>query len=690
MSELTLETPIQFVKGVGPRRAQQLAQLGVETLEDLLSYFPRKFNLRKQRIPIADLDETRVNATVVGVVQTVKFTKFPRPIFEALIEDESASLRIRWFHGAYLQGKIRPGITLAASGKLSRYRDTLQFVNPNHQILFDPDGSNLDADELLPVYPAGANLSSNVIASVIRNVLPHIPHVIRDWCDAPFLAERDLLPRAEAVLSMHHPEDREQWKRARRRLAYDECLLMQLGIAILRNREISRPAHALPSSEEIDQRIRRRFPFDLTDAQSRVSLEIAADLARPRPMNRLVQGDVGSGKTVVALYAALLAVANRKQAALMAPTEILATQHYKKIMAYLEGSRVNVALLTGSTPKPKRQRILAELETGQIHLVIGTHAILSDTVKFQDLALVIVDEQHKFGVRQRSNFRTKGFSPHYLVMTATPIPRTLTMTVFGDLDSSIIDELPPGRGTTETICLQTNQLEQALCKVEGLLEAGQQAYFIYPLVNTSDTLELTAAIDAARSLRDGPLGHYGVGLLHGQMKPDEKNDAMKAFRDGKTRILVASVVVEVGVDVPNANVIVIHHAERFGLAQLHQLRGRVGRAGEDALCVLLADPANPIATERMAALVRTSNGFEIAEEDLRLRGPGQIFGTRQHGLPELQIADLVEDFDLLRLARRDAFATIAEDPDLAAPHHQQLRRLVKKLYAGKLNLLAGA
>jgi len=376
--------------------------------------------------------------------------------------------------------------------------------------------------------------------------------------------------------------------------------------------------------------------------------------------------------------------------AIMAPTEILAAQHYRKISQYLAGSRVRTELLVGGLKGVQRQRVLDGLAEGSVDIVVGTHALLSAGVKFAALALVVVDEQHKFGVRQRSGIRGKGFAPHYLVMTATPIPRTLAMTVFGDLDVSTIDELPPGRGRTETRCVPQAKLDEVLADVRHRLDAGQQAYFIYPLVTASPQLELTAAQDAFRDLSAGALKGYRVGLVHGQMPAAEKEQAMADFRERRTRVLVASVVVEVGLDVPNANVMVIAHAERFGLAQLHQLRGRVGRGSEDAVCYLAASPANPIARQRLKVMEETSDGFKLAEEDLRLRGPGEMFGTRQHGLPELKVADLIEDFELLRLARRDAFAIVAEDPALSAPHRQQLRREVMRAYTGKLDLLAGA
>jgi len=705
---LTLDTPIRYVKGVGPVRAEQLGQLGIATLSDLLTYFPRRFDLRRQAQPIGTLQGNEHAATVVGEVQEVEEQRFGRrPWLSCCLDDGTGWVLVKWFHGGYLRDSIKPGLTLAVSGKASVYREHLQFINPRHQIIFDPASTatsgeqsrttcgeqsrtTMAADELLPVYPAGGVLTSGHIAWIIRRVLPAAIGLVPRWFDRSFLSKRELMDRPEAVAAMHRPEDKAHWAAARRTLAYEECLLMQLGLAMMRMRQVSRPAHPLALSREIDRHIRARFPFALTAAQDRVVAEITVDLARDRPMNRLLQGDVGSGKTVVALYAALLAVARGKQAAIMAPTEILASQHYQKIEAYLAGSRVRTALLVGGQGAAQREEILANLAAGKIDIVVGTHALLGGDVRFAQLALVVVDEQHKFGVRQRTGIRGKGFSPHYLVMTATPIPRTLAMTVFGDLDVSVLDASPPGRGKTATRCLGGERMDEVLKLVEAKLAAGQQAYFIYPLVEASAGLQLKAARVAHRELADGPLGRFGVGLIHGQMSPAAKEKAMQAFRGGEVRVLVASVVVEVGLDIPAANVMVVMHAERFGLAQLHQLRGRIGRSSADATCILVASPRSPAAQRRLEILEKTADGFKIAEEDLRLRGPGEIFSERQHGLPELKVADLIEDFELLRMARRDAFAIVQQDPSLEAPHHQQLRRELLKAYAGRLDLASGA
>lgn len=691
MAQLKLDTAVQYVQGVGPARARQLEALGIATVEDLLMYFPRRFDLRKQCQPISSLRGDEESATVAGEVQDIHEKSFGRlPYFQCSLSDGESFVLVKWFHGGYLRGKIKPGMQLAIGGKVSVYKEYLQFLNPRFQVIYDPEGTDLSQDELMPVYPAGSGLTSPMIGHVIKKVLPEAGSLVRCWFEQEYLQKRGLMQRASAVAAMHRPEDRDQWGSARRRLAYDECFLMQLGIALMRMREVSRPAHDLQVSPEIDRRIRARFPFPLTAAQDKTLLEITHDLARQRPMNRLLQGDVGSGKTVVALYAALLAVARGKQAAIMAPTEILANQHFQKVQTYLKGSRVRLGMLVGGQPAAERKEVLAALAAGEINIVVGTHALIGQDVRFANLALVVVDEQHKFGVEQRTSIRGKGFAPHYLVMTATPIPRTLALTVFGDLDVSTIDSLPPGRGTTQTKVVPQEQMPVVLEHVRDKLAKGQQAYFIYPLVSPSPDAELTAAQDAFKELSQGKLGRFGVGLIHGQMNSRDKDAAMRDFHSGKSKVLVASVVVEVGVDVPAANVMVVMHAERFGLAQLHQLRGRIGRSSENATCFLVASPQNPTAKARLDVLAQSCDGFKIAEEDLRIRGPGEFFGTRQHGLPELKVADLIEDFELLRLARRDAFALIAADPGLNAPEHQTLRQEMIKMYGGRLGLLAGA
>lgn len=704
MQRLELDMPVQYVKGVGPARAGQLAKAGIETVEDLMMYFPRRFNLRRQVQPISSLgligrdsgiqgDEDlsyKSLITVAGIVQETRYQPYgSRPYFQCSMDDGTGWVVVKWFHGGYLKDRIKPGVGLIVSGKVSVYKETFQFINPRFEILHDSHDvgyANYESDELLPVYLPCGKLPGGLIGRIIKQILPEVDRLFPRWFDADYLRRRDLLDRPTAISAMHRPEDRDTWKRARKRLVYDEFLLMQLGIAIQRERYVSRPAYPLPVSQGINRRIRARFPFEFTAGQNRAIRDISADLSRNHPMNRLLQGDVGSGKTVVALYAALVAVAHRKQAAIMAPTEILARQHFAKISQYLSGSRVRIALLIGATRPTDREEILEGLADGRIDIVVGTHALLSENVRFHSLAVTVVDEQHKFGVRQRSWFRAKGHAPHCLVMTATPIPRTLALTVFGDLQLSVIDDMPPGRGRTETILKDKSRMDEVIEFVRGRLAVGQQAYFVTPLVTETGGSGLSSVRSTCEELtRCFP--DYTVGMVHGQMPADQQESVMSQFSTGRIRLLVASTVVEVGLDVPDANVMVILDADRFGLAQLHQLRGRIGRGKSDAVCILVAKVSNPLAAERLKILLETNDGFKIAQEDLRLRGPGEFFGTRQHGLPELKIADLIDDADILMQARRDAFEIIRNDPDLSAPEHQQLRLEMIKTYGDRIDLI---
>jgi len=609
-----------------------------------------------------------------------RWSRFPSAVF-ALVEDDTGECEIRWFNAPYMADRLESmrGALVRVHGQVRASRRGAQFVNPR----IEQAGPSVPAvaregERLEPVYRAVENLPSRAIAAAVRACLPQALQEIEELFDDPYLAARRLARRRSAVERYHQPRSLDDIPIARRRIAYDELFLMQLAIALKRARALrSERAVPLPSSDEIDRRIRRRFPFPLTSAQDRAVREIVADLARLRPMNRLLQGDVGSGKTVVALYAALVAVANRQQCAIMAPTEVLAEQHFRNVEKYLAGSQVRRVLLTGRTAARTRAQAIRAVAAGEMDLVIGTQALLEKDVSFSSLALVIVDEQHKFGVAQRGTIRARAAEnvmPHYLVMSATPIPRTLSMTVFGDLDVSIIDELPPGRQKVRTLWVGPDRYEEAWRLVRERLAAGEQAFIVYPLVEETEAMPLRAATKEVERIARDVLPGVPVELLHGKMPGRKKQEVMHRFVSGRTRVLVATTVVEVGVDVPNATVMVIQHADRYGLAALHQLRGRVGRGDRPACCLLMADAAGGLAARRLSILCQTTDGFRIAEEDLRLRGPGEILGTQQHGWPELRVADLVADADLLDLARRDALELVRKDPGLTDPRHAALRR----------------
>ena len=684
--EIALTTPVQFLKGVGPARAETFAQLGVRTVGDLLEYFPRDWNFMPEPTKIGRI---RPNETVavIGVVESTDYQSYRRqPLFEALVSDDTGVCRIVWFHGGYLRDQLEPGQIIMASGKATLYKHQLQLTNPKF-VLLDEDHPQSAEYFSGGVYPACKGLTSRQIKRVIAPVLDKLADLVPEFYDDDFRKRADLVCRKDAFTWIHLPPDEEKLAQAKRRLKYDELLLMQLGLALRRYR-VQHYSNAVlcDCNEQIDRRIRRRFPFLLTEDQNACIAEIAADMSQSKPMNRLLQGDVGSGKTVVALYAALLAVANKLQVAIMAPTEILADQHLLSIERYLKDSNVNRVLITGGLSGKKRKEVLKTVGSGAIDIVVGTVALLQADIEFQKLGLVIIDEQHKFGVEQRAELR-KQTTPHCLVMTATPIPRTLAMTAFGDLDVSVIKHSPPGRGTVVTRWVSPHDRRKAYEFIRERLKAKKQVYFVYPrITGVEQAGDVKAAADEWEHLSTKVFPEFTVELLHGQMPSAKKQQVMAEFRKGKIDVLVSTVVVEVGVDVPNATVMVVEGADRFGLAQLHQLRGRIGRSEAKSYCFLFAETDNDTAKSRLDIMTRSNDGFEIAEHDLRLRGPGEMLSTRQHGLPDLKIANIVDDFDLLVMARKNAFELVGQDPMLTQAEHRNIRRALLAKFGDSLGL----
>ena len=675
-AEDVLATPLQFLKGVGPRRAADLERVGLRTVEDLLYRFPIRYEDRSRLQPIASL-KPGTAASISGRIIACGLRSTRRPgfkIFEAAIDDGSKSIRAVWLNQPYLKDIFVRGQQVVLYGPVEMYGGgALQLQNPQFEILDDEDAELIHTGRIVPVYEKTGSVTPKMQRRLVFEALQKLPADLPDPLPDEVRLRLQLPARAAALHATHFPpadaavEALNRFAtRPQQRLIFEEAFLFQLGVLARRR---AAAAERKPTEVRVDDRIRESarqvLPFKLTGSQRQALKEIVDDLQRPQPMNRLLQGDVGAGKTIVALLAALVEMENGLQAAFMAPTEILAEQHFANIARLLERSRFRVALLTGSTPAAARRTALAEIASGAIHLVVGTHALVQGDVQFQQLGLAVIDEQHRFGVLQRATLREKGLHPDVLVMTATPIPRTLALTLYGDLDVSSIRELPAGRLPIKTTAKPESRRDEIYAFVRQQLDEGRQVYVIYPLVEESAKVDVKAATAMADTLQQQIFPQYRVGLLHGRMKSAVKDRVMKAFAAHEIDILVSTTVVEVGIDVPNASVMIVEHAERFGLSQLHQLRGRVGRSGHQSYAFLVyQSPLSDEARERLKAMTETTDGFEIAERDLQLRGPGDFFGTRQAGLPTFRLVDLVRDRELLDVAYREAERHI----DTAAPN----------------------
>jgi len=695
-----LDTDIQYVKGVGPARAQVLSGIGISNIRDLLYFVPKgedRYLVYRGFRSIGDCgegDDVIVKGTVTGI--RTRYTRGRKKIFEVSISDDTGVLLGIWFNvRSYITETFKEGQTVIFRGKVSVY-DDMQITHPRFEIVEKDEEPEVDLNikqgAIVPVYPETGEfhdrIGQNVFRTIIQNAWNEVKDSLADPIPEHIREERELCSIQEMFGFLHFPESRKEVSEGIHRYKYQELFSMELGIAryAFRIRE-KREKTPVTISEKVDFRIRKRFPFSFTDAQERAVRDIAADMSSEIPMNRLLQGDVGSGKTAVAVYAILAAVAGRRQAAFMAPTSILAEQHYNTVDRLLSGSKVEHRLLSGGMSRAERDSLLDEIGRGNVDLVVGTHALIQEDVVFKDLALVIVDEQHKFGVLQRKDLSEKGYNPDILVMTATPIPRTLSMTAYGEYDISVIDEMPPGRTPVKTYWFSEKKRDLGYDIIRERAAKGEQVFVICPLVEESEDSDLKSAVETHVKLGTRVFPELNVGLVHGKLRQDEKDSIMQRFRQGEIDILVATVVVEVGVDIPNASIMVIEHAERFGLSQLHQLRGRIGRGARSPVCILFASRPTQAALERIKIITKTNDGFKIAEKDFELRGPGEYFGTRQHGMPSFYLADLSADRLLLYAARQDAFGIIADDPDLKKPENRYCEDLMKRRFSYGVELL---
>ena len=685
-----LETDVRFVKGVGERNARLLARLGIHTVADLLEHYPHRYEDRTSLTRVARLQDGQFAALRLRVsdVESRRAGRRNITITRVAAEDETGTLVLTWFNQPWMRDRFARlrGREIMVYGQARYGRMGLEMNSPD----WEPLGSEDEPDpwscgRFVPLYPLTEGLQQGRMRLIMQNALSSFAHLLADPLPESVLEELDLMDLPSAVRAIHWSESAGENLAARRRLVFDEFFYLQVALAQMRHENgAAVPGIAFRVEPGLLAELQALLPFSLTGAQERVIGQIWEDMQRPHPMNRLVQGDVGSGKTLVALAAMLLAARNGYQSALMAPTEVLAEQHFLSMEPLAERLGLRLDLLSGGPRTRAKEATLAALAAGHLDIVVGTHALIEEGVEFHRLGLVVVDEQHKFGVRQRGALREKGECPDMLVMTATPIPRTLTMTVYGDLDVSIIDEMPPGRKPVKTHCKPMSEAPRVYEGVRQLLQKGGRAYVVCPLVGESEKLQAKAATELAEELARDVFPEYPVGLLHGQMKREEKQAAISDFREGRTRVLVSTTVIEVGVDVPEANVIVVVNAERYGLAQLHQLRGRVGRSDAQSFCVLLADASTDEARRRMEVMESTTDGFRIAEEDLALRGPGEFFGTRQSGMPAFKIADVIRDVGILEVARREAQRIVAADPELTLPEHRAIGKIVAEKYRRRL------
>ena len=682
---MNFKDDVKYVKGVGPNRVKLLNKLTIYTLEDLITYFPREYEDRSKPKKICDTEngeECLIEGIVTSKIKEIRTHRRNMTIYKLIVRDETDSCELIWYNQSYLKKMFKIGETYKFYGKINKKIGTTEMLSP----VYDVEGSNRNTGKIIPIYPLTYNLSQNTIRKIIESGLELSKDQIEETLPEYILKEYKLLGAKDAIEQIHFPTEFKNFEEARNRLAFEELLTMQLLLLSLKNKYKNEEEGIVFNKNVKMSDVINDLQFKLTKAQLRVLEEIDKDMENPKAMNRLLQGDVGSGKTIVAMISAYKAVKSGYQMAMMAPTSILATQHMVNFEKILSKYNIKCELLLGSTSKKKKEDILQRLKNGEIDIIIGTHSLLEENVVFNNLGLVVTDEQHRFGVRQRSTIASKGNNPDVLVMTATPIPRTLALILYGDLDISIIDELPPNRKKIDTYAVRKSMEDRVNNFIKKQIDEGRQAYIVCPLVEESEEIEAKSVLELAEKYKNEIFKDYRVEYLHGKMKPKEKDEIMKRFKSGEIDILISTTVIEVGVDVPNSNIMVIQNAERFGLAQLHQLRGRVGRGEYKSYCILKYQGNSEIIRKRMQVMQDTNDGFIISEKDLELRGSGEFFGTKQHGIPEFKVANLFEDIKLLKLVQNLTEKILQEDPTLELEKNEKLKKLVEDRFKNRIEI----
>ena len=680
-----LEKEIQYIKGVGPNRAKLLQKLGIHTLKDLITYYPRDYEDRNKPSEIAylqDGQEALIEAIPVSKVSEIRTKNKRVVLYKLMVRDSTGTCILTWYNQSYLKNRFKVGQIYKFFGKVKRVGGHIEMMSP----VYDLEKTNKNTGKIIPIYPSTYQLSQNTIRQIMENGLNLVKSKLQETMPEFIKQRYQLINYEEAITRIHFPNDFNEFKQARRRLVFEELLSMQLALLTLKNQYMTEEEGISFSKEVKMSDVINQLPFHLTKAQEKVLEEIDRDMEDRKTMNRLLQGDVGSGKTAVSIIASYKAVKSGYQVAIMAPTAILATQHLESFKQLLDPFHIRCELLVSSITKKKKEEILERLENGEIDIIIGTHALLEENVCFKKLGFIVTDEQHRFGVKQRGTIVAKGENPDVLVMTATPIPRTLALILYGDLDISIIDELPPNRKKIDTYAVRKEMEARVNQFIKKQIDEGRQAYIVCPLVEENEEMNLKSVTELAEKYKKEVFKEYRVEYLHGKMKNKEKDEIMMKFKEGEIDILIATTVIEVGVNVPNASIMVVENAERFGLAQLHQLRGRVGRGEYQSFCILKYEGKSETIQKRMKVMTDTNDGFIISEKDLELRGTGEFFGTKQHGMPEFKIANLFEDMPILKEVQKLASQLIDEDPKLEKKENKLLKEMVKEKFHDRLEI----